>query len=97
MQFPKEWFELDMFLEDFADFYIARYELGQEESSEHTRSGAFHWWLKRNPSKEQLIKLARLTFVDPDPLMAADVRSYIAKADNCDKEVIAFMQEKTDL
>ena len=89
MQFPNEWVELDMYPPDkeFFKGQLDAYEPGQEKASEHFRNGAFHWWLKRNPSKATLKKLAMLVNVDSYKPMADDVRKYIAKSPQCDDDI----------
>jgi hypothetical protein len=82
MRFPKEWEQFEMYPEELADIQINGYQVGHESASEHDRCGAFHWWLKQEPSEQQLINLMKLTYLDPDPLMSADVRNYIVKAKN---------------
>lgn len=87
MNFPSEWKELGMFPAALSRELRARYRPGQEDGSEHDRNGAFHWWLRQNPSAEHLLILIRLTELDPDPLMASDVRRYIARSGNADERV----------
>lgn len=79
MNFPKEWIEWNMLPPELVQLQVNGYEVGHENSSEHDRNGAFHWWLKKKPqmSKGEINKLYRLTFLDPDQLMASDVRRYI--------------------
>ena len=92
MKFPAEWVTWGMLPDPYLQLAVGRYEPGHEDGSEHDRNSAFHWWLKQRPSEEQLIKLARLTWLDPDPLMGADVRTYIAKAENCSVAVAEWLQ-----
>lgn len=80
MKFPKEWMEWNMIPKDLADMQVNNYSPGHENASEHDRNGAFHWWLKRNPTKVQLEQLLELTYLDPDPIMAEDARKYIITA-----------------
>ena len=61
---------------------VNSYEPGMENASEHDRNGAFHWWLKRTPSAAQLSLLAKLSYLDPDQIMASDVRDHIRRAAN---------------
>jgi hypothetical protein len=91
MQFPVEWSLLDMYPDELFAEQIGHYVLGHERASEHDRNGAFHWWLRRNPSKEHLRTLVKLTFLDSEPLMGEDVRKYIAKAVNCDTEIMQML------
>jgi len=88
MQFPSEWEHWNMLPnKDWFKELINTYEPGNENASEHDRNGAFHWWLRKEPTEEQLIKLVKLSFLDPEPLMAGDVRNYIRKAKNFTKKV----------
>lgn len=93
MSFPDEWLEYDMYPDELFIIQFDGYEIGNEDGSEHDRNGAFHWWLKKKPNKEELMKLTRLTFLDSEQLMAEDVRSYILKASSFDKEVEELMKE----
>jgi hypothetical protein len=72
---------------------IAAYEPGMEHASEHDRNGAFHWWLKTLPDKAVLTQLIALSYLDPDQLMAADIRSYIALAAHADKEICELLKQ----
>lgn len=87
MHYPKEWLDWGMYPDELFEGQLALYKPGDERGSEHDRNGAFHWWLKRSPTKEQLKKLVALSFLDPDSLMAEDVRGHIANAKNCDNEI----------
>lgn len=93
MNFPQAWIELDMYPPDLAKAQADAYQAGNEDSSEHDRNGAFHWWLAKSPDKDILLKLLTLTMLDPDQLMAADVRRYIEKSKHADDEVIAKTKE----
>ena len=102
MHFPHEWAKWDMYPDELCRIQIGGYKRGHEKASEHTRNGAFHWWLRTHPSlksehlaptKAQLKRLTKLTYLDPDPLMGADVRRYIAKATNCDSEVADLLSD----
>lgn len=87
MEFPKEWLSLGMLPDDLVDELIAGYSPGDEISSEHERNGVFHWWLKKSPGGEVLTKLARLSFLDPDQIMAADVRRYISSSPHANEDL----------
>ncbi len=87
MHFPRHWLDWDMYPDELFQNQVSRYEPGHEGGSEHDRNGAFHWWLRREPTKEELRKLVELSFLDPDQLMARDVREYIARAKKCDSEI----------
>jgi len=87
LQIPIQWEEWGMYPDELLVSQIARFEPIHAEAPEHDRNGMFHWWLRRNPSKEQLVNLARLSLLDPDQHMGRDVRSYICRASNFDSEV----------
>lgn len=94
MQFPREWVEWGMLPDELLDEQMAVYEPGNERASEHYRIGAFHYWLRKRPSKDILLKLIKLSFFDPDPLMAYTLRKdYIAKAENADEEVSRALRQ----
>jgi hypothetical protein len=87
MQFPIEWLDWEMYPDDLFDWQISRYQSGHEDASEHDRNGAFHWWLRRSPDKNQLEKLLRLAALDPEPFLGPDVCQYLRKATNYDQEL----------
>jgi hypothetical protein len=87
MGFPNEWLQWDMYPDELFIAQAALYKPSDEQASEHDRNGAFHWWLKREPSKDVLRKLVLLSYLDPDSEMGSDVRQYIAKARHCDNEI----------
>ena len=82
---PLRW-ELDMADPEYLSLCTTRYRPGRGDSSEHDRHGLFQYWLKREPSKETLLDLVRLSFVDPDESMTASVRAAILRSKNCDAE-----------
>lgn len=88
MEFPREWREWGLLPDELLNRQLAQYRSGGAHASAHFRAQAFHFWLQRRPSKDVLLKLARLSFLDPDPLVAYSLRKdHIAKADNVDDEV----------
>jgi hypothetical protein len=87
MRFPNEWTSFEMYPDELFQWQFATYEPGHEEGSEHDRNGAFHWWLRRTPTRDQLQKLLRLAALDPDPLLASDLRNYIRKASTYDDQL----------
>lgn len=87
MRFPKQWSEWGLIPEELAVLQVAGYAPGHEASPEHGRHGAFQWWLRRQPPKEMLIQLARLTWLDPDPQMGAYVRDCISVQSGGDRDV----------
>ena len=78
MAFPVEWSAWGMLPEALIDRQIDAYEPGHEAASEHDRHGAFQWWLRQEPTEDQLVALARLSWLDPDAIMGAHVRQCIA-------------------
>lgn len=90
MRFPKEWEVLGMYPDDLFNWQVSGYEPGHEQAPEHDRNGAFHWWLRRNPSKIELEKLLRLAAADPDPFLAGDLRDRIRKATAFDADLAAL-------
>lgn len=94
MEFPREWVEWGMLPDELLSRQIAEYEAGSERGSAQYRSHAFHFWLQRRPSKDVLLKLAQLSFLDPDPLIAYSLRKdYIAKAENADDDVARALRQ----
>ena len=66
---------------------IDGYEPGHENGAEHDRNGAFHWWLKRQPSKSELQLLIRLAAIDPDPFIREDICRYIQQSPLFNREI----------
>ena len=93
MSFPIEWLKYDMYPDELFFEQLKGYKLGHEESSEHDRNGAFHWWLKKKTSRERLVILVEPAFVDPDPFLTHDVIKYIKKSDNFDEEIERLIQK----
>jgi len=87
MQFPPEWLGWQLIPTELAAIQLAGYDPEHEGAPEHDRHGAFQWWLKRNPSPETLVQLARLSWLDPDQPMALYVRECITKQPGCNTEV----------
>jgi hypothetical protein len=96
MKFPKEWETFNLMPEDLLDQLIGMYVPGHEDSSEHDRNGVFHWWLKQSPDKEVLMKLVNLSFLDPDQIMAKDVRGHILRSTHADEDVIGLIRRGTN-
>lgn len=80
MNFPKEWLEYELYPDELFSAQLEFYKPGDEAGAEHDRNGAFHWWLKRKPTANQLHLLLKLSCLDPDKAMGADVRRHIEKA-----------------
>jgi hypothetical protein len=77
MRFPPEWEALGMYPQELFELQAGRYEPGHERGSEHDRNGAFHWWLRRGPSRREVENLRRLASVDPDRALGEDMRRYL--------------------
>ena len=77
LHFPDEWDALGMYPQELAELQIGRYEPGHEQGSAHDRNGAFHWWLRRGPTRAQVANLRRLAELDPDPLLGRDMLLYL--------------------
>lgn len=92
MEFNERWIQYDLLPPSLLHQLIATYAPGMEAASEHDRNSVFHWWLNRSPGKDVLMKLAELSFLDPDQLMAGDVRRYILASPACDYEVVAAVE-----
>jgi hypothetical protein len=90
MRFPVEWDTLGMYPDDLFSWQISGYAPGHEQGAEHDRNGAFHWWLRRHPSKAQLLNLVRLAALDPDDALGNDVRQYFYAAKSFDSEVASL-------
>ena len=90
MKYPELWRSLEMYPDELFHEQLAGYLPGHEEGCEHDRNGAFHWWLRREPSKLDLEKLLRLSYADPDIALGEDVRNYLRQADGFDEELREF-------
>lgn len=93
MHFPAEWLTLGMYPDELFRWQMSGYEPGHEDGAEHDRNGAFHWWLRRQPSKTELENLVRLAALDPDPLLGEDLRQHLRKASAFDEQVAALDRE----
>jgi len=87
MGYPPEWIEWEMYPDTLFEKQFEMYRAGDERGAEHDRNGAFHWWLKQNLTADQLAKLVALSFKDPDPIMADDVRRHIERRPDLPPEV----------
>jgi len=87
MRYPPEWMEWEMYPDALFEKQREMYQPGDERGAEHDRNGAFHWWLKQKLTADQLAKLVALSFKDPDPIMADDVRKYIERRPDLPQEV----------
>ena len=91
MQFPAEWENWGMIPDEWLAGAIESYEQGMEDASEHARHGAFQWWLKRRPTSDELVVLARLSLIDSDQAMAGFVREGIRRAESFSAAVEAAL------
>lgn len=91
--FPSEWMTFEMYPDELFQWQLSGYEPGHEDSAEHDRNGAFHWWLRKPPTKAELENLLRLAALDPDPILGNDLRQYIRKASAFDDLLAALDQE----
>ena len=94
MQYPREWLEWDMLPDELIDAQMAEYQLGSEHDSGRFRNAAFHFWLRKRPGKEVLLKLIKLSYLDPDPLSSYAFRKEcITNAENSDDEVAQALRQ----
>ena len=90
MQYPREWLEWNMLPDELIDDQLSEYKPGSEQAAERYRNAAFHFWLQRKPSKDILIKLIKLSYLDPNPLTSYVLRKeHIANAENADDADVA--------
>lgn len=87
MQFPPEWTAWNLIPFALATEQLSGYEPGHEAASEHDRHGAFQWWLRQQPGPDVLVRLAQLSWLDPDPPMGQYVRDCIARQSGNNAEV----------
>ena len=87
LEFPKEWLEWEMYPDDMFLAHRRQFLPGNESDSENERNEVFHFWLSKELSEDQLIQLVKLSQLDPDPLMAEDIRNHIEKHKNCTPKV----------
>jgi hypothetical protein len=96
MHFPNEWIEFDMYPDELFSIQEKGFDIGNEEGSEHDRFGAFLWWIEYARTKDQMLKLVKLSYLDPDQLMANDVRKRIKQSSLCDEEVMNLIDSNSD-
>jgi hypothetical protein len=90
MGFPKEWLLLEMYPDELFKWQLNGYLPGHEKGAEHDRNGAFHWWLRRLPTRDQLENLLRLAALDPDRGLGDDIRTHLRKEKHFDSELSAL-------
>ena len=90
MQYPREWLEWDMLPDELINTQMAEFARGSERAAERYRNAAFHFWLEKKPCKEILLKLIKLSYLDPEPLMSYVLRKdHIENAENAHDEDVA--------
>ena len=90
MQYPREWLEWDMLPDEVINGQLAEYAPGSEQAAERCRNAAFHFWLRKKPGKDILLRLIKLSYLDPNPLMSYVLRKeHIANAENADDDEVA--------
>ena len=87
LEFPKEWLEWKMYPEEVFLEHRREFLPGNESDAENERNEAFHYWLSKELTEDQLLKLVQLSQLDPDPLMAKNIRSHIQEHKNCTSKV----------
>lgn len=93
MKFPREWIDFDMYPDELFSIQASNYQPGHESGAEHDRNGAFHWWLRRKPTKDRILNLLRLAALDPDPFLGQDLRQYLRRAESFDEDASVLEQQ----
>ena len=93
LEFPKEWLDWEMYPEEIFLAHRKLFLPGNESDSENERNEAFHYWLSRELSEDQFLKLVKLSHLDPDPLMAENIQAHIKKHKNCPPKVKKLLQQ----
>jgi hypothetical protein len=93
LHFPKEWLEWKMYPDEVFLEHRREFQPGDEAGSELNRNGVFHYWLSKNLTEDQIIKLIKLSQLDPDPSMADDVRRHIQKHKNCTPKIKKMLEQ----
>jgi hypothetical protein len=92
LHFPKEWLEWKMYPDSLFFDHRKQFQPGNESDSENERSETFHHWLSRELTEDQIIKLIKLSQLDPDPMMVENIQSHIRKHKNCTPKVKKLLQ-----
>lgn len=77
MSFPREWMVWNMYPDELASIQMKEYRKGDEEGSEHTRFGAFLWWISNLGDESQYQLIMKLSYLEADKGMAEHVRSLL--------------------
>ena len=94
LHFSKEWLEWKMYPDEVFLEHRREFQPGDEAGSELNRNGVFHYWLARELTEDQIIKLIKLSQLDPDPSMADDVRRHIQKHKNCTSKIKTLLDQQ---
>jgi hypothetical protein len=92
LEFPKEWLEWEMYPDEVFVEHRKQFLPGNESDSENERNEAFHYWLSRELTEDQLLKLVKLSQLDPDPLMAKEIQKHIEQHKNYTPKVNQLLQ-----
>lgn len=87
LHFPKEWLAWGLYPDEMFLEHRKQFQPGNESDSENERNEVFHYWLSKELSEDQFAKLVKLSFLDPDPIMAENIRDHIRKHKNCPQKV----------
>jgi hypothetical protein len=93
LDFPQEWLTWEMYPEEMFVAHRKLFQPGNESDSENERNETFHYWLSRELTEDQLLKLVQLSQLDPDPLMAENIQGHIQKHKNCTPNVKNSLQQ----
>lgn len=93
LHFPKEWLEWKMYPDEMFLAHRKQFQPGNESDCENERNETFHHWLSRELTEDQLLKLVKLSQLDPDPLMAENIRTHISKHKNCTPNVKKLLEQ----
>lgn len=93
LDFPEEWLAWGMYPDELFLEHRKSFQPGNESDSENERNEVFHYWLSRELTEDQLIKLVQLSQLDPDPLMVEKIQNHIQKHKNCTPKVKKMLQQ----
>ncbi len=93
LHFPKEWLAWGLYPDEMFLAHRKLFQPGNESDSENERNETFHYWLSRELTEDQFIKLVKLSFLDPDPIMAENIRDHIRKHKACPQKVKKSLQK----
>jgi hypothetical protein len=93
LHFPKEWLKWKMYPDSLFFEHRKQFQPGNESDSENERNETFHHWLSKELTEDQLLKLVRLSQLDPYPTMASDIKDHINKHKNCTPKVKKLLQQ----